>query len=181
MQLPGIRLKDYISVDKVHSIHYFTFTSEYAFPGEHHDFWEIVYVDKGKVWICAEDHWFVLDSGSVYFHHPGQWHTLRACEGIAANIAVFTFSSASEEIWNFKNRSVQIMPAEKQLVANIISESELAFSTAIDAPYINRLRPRADAAPGAQQMVKLYLCQLMILFSRRLLGYHIDPRSLPNS
>ena len=43
----GIDLKDSITVGKLYSIHYFEYMSDFKFPGESHDFWEFVCVDKG--------------------------------------------------------------------------------------------------------------------------------------
>ena len=36
-----------IQVDALYSLHYFNFRHGYFFPGERHDFWELVYADMG--------------------------------------------------------------------------------------------------------------------------------------
>ena len=40
-------------VRKVISIHYFEYMSNFSFPGESHDFWEFVCVDKGVIDVMA--------------------------------------------------------------------------------------------------------------------------------
>ena len=36
-----------LEVRALYSVHYFEYTGFYAFPGERHDFWELLYVDRG--------------------------------------------------------------------------------------------------------------------------------------
>lgn len=42
-------LKREIIIDAVVTIHYFEYMRDFVFPGESHDFWEFLYVDKGTV------------------------------------------------------------------------------------------------------------------------------------
>lgn len=170
MHVPGIKLKDVISLDKLHSVHYFEFSSNYSFPGENHNFWEMVYVDKGKINVVAGDACFELEHGYVYFHRPNQWHTLVACEGVASNIAVISFSSVSEAMDQFSDLTMKVTAEEKQLLSDIISEARLSFHTELGDPYKNRLYPRKDAPVGSQQMIKIRLLDFLIRLLRRNTG-----------
>ena len=49
MYYSSYTLKDDLNISKIYTVHYFDYSKDYAFPGESHDFWEIVYVDKGEV------------------------------------------------------------------------------------------------------------------------------------
>ena len=42
-------LKSSIVIKSIVSIHYFEYMSDFVFPGEQHDFWELVCVDKGEI------------------------------------------------------------------------------------------------------------------------------------
>ena len=179
MHVPGIKLKETITIDRLHSVHYFEFSSTYTFPGESHDFWEMIYVDKGKMNVVADDRTFLLESGSFFFHHPNQWHTVTACSGIAANIAVLCFSSKSQAMENFRNLMITATATDKQLIANIIHESTQAFTTPLDDPYDNLLCIRKPALPGCQQLVKLYFTELMIHLLRRASGYQTNQTVIP--
>ena len=174
MHGPGIKLKDEITLDKLHSVHYFEFTSNYTFPGEDHDFWEMVYVDRGKINVVAGDECFVLESGHAYFHRPNQWHTLVACEGFGSNIAVITFSSRSSAMDTFSDLNIKITAKERQLIADILSESKESFITEAGNPYKNRLYPRENARIGSQQMIKLHLLELLVMLLRRQSGPRIS-------
>ena len=40
-------LRTVLTVRSIISIHYFDYMSDFTFPGESHDFWELLCVDKG--------------------------------------------------------------------------------------------------------------------------------------
>ena len=61
----GIDLKDSITVGKLFSIHYFEYMSDFKFPGESHDFWEFICVDKGDVAVTGGDRKIILNRGEV--------------------------------------------------------------------------------------------------------------------
>ena len=45
----GTKLTNSITIEKIYSIHYFEYMSNFSFEGEVHNFWEFVCVDKGEV------------------------------------------------------------------------------------------------------------------------------------
>ena len=53
-------LKSILNVKAIHSIHYFEFKADFSFEGESHDFWEIVYIDKGCAIVTAESQKYFL-------------------------------------------------------------------------------------------------------------------------
>ena len=73
------------SVSRIVTIHYYEFDRRFVFGGESHDFWEVVYVDKGEITAVAEETPHVLKHGDIIFHKPDEWHTLYANGEIAAN------------------------------------------------------------------------------------------------
>ena len=68
------RIKNYISVSSVVTIHYFEFTKDYIYNGESHDFWEMVYVDKGEIIATAAEEDIILRQGEALFHKPMEFH-----------------------------------------------------------------------------------------------------------
>ena len=44
-----LELERPLAIDRIYSVHYFEYGPDYAFVGESHDFWELVYADKGEV------------------------------------------------------------------------------------------------------------------------------------
>ena len=46
-------LKQPVTVQNIITVHYFEYTKNFALTGEAHDFWEIVFADKGDLYITA--------------------------------------------------------------------------------------------------------------------------------
>ena len=72
------RPKTLFYIPEIVTIHYYELDKSFVFEGEQHDFWEMVYVDKGAVEIQADDKTLVLNQGEVLFHKPHEFHGIRA-------------------------------------------------------------------------------------------------------
>ena len=57
----GTRLNDEIKISRLYTVHYFEYSKRFSFTGESHDFWELVYADKGDCTVFADDKSFVLE------------------------------------------------------------------------------------------------------------------------
>ena len=47
-------LKNVVTVKKIVTVHDYEFDKNFSFEGESHDFWEMVYVDKGKIMVYTK-------------------------------------------------------------------------------------------------------------------------------
>ncbi len=163
----GTRLTDEIVIKKLYTVHYFEFSKSYVFPGESHDFWELVYVDKGEIEVVAGERVLTLAQGSVIFHKPNEWHRHCANGTIAPNVAIVSFACDAEAMKFFENKIMAVGQEQKRLISKIISEYVNAFSTPLNDPYTKRLhRKPGSSVFAAEQMLKLYLCELLISFLR---------------
>ena len=64
-------LQENFIVKKIITIHYFEFNKDFCYVGEKHDFWELVYVDRGEAAVLADDTWHRVGQGKMAFHKPG--------------------------------------------------------------------------------------------------------------
>ena len=80
-----------IAVPAVVTVHYFEYARDYVFEGEKHDFWELLYVDKGEVEVMADDTGYCLKQGEMIFHKPGEFHNVFANGLVAPNLVVVAF------------------------------------------------------------------------------------------
>lgn len=167
MQLEGIALKPTVTIRRLCSVHYFEFSPNYTFPGESHDFWELVYVDKGEVVITAEDREFPLYRGEVLFHQPNEWHNIRSNGTVAPNVMIVSFDCRSPAMERLVGCRHSLNEMEKQFLSAILSESRSAFDLKLDEPYDNSLTPVECEPVGAQQMICMNLSMLLISLMRR--------------
>ena len=97
MSYSALRPSKPLAVSALYTVHYFEYSGSYAFPGESHDFWEFLYVDKVILRVTAGDHTCDLTSGQMIFHEPGEFHALSALG--AAPIRFSEANSLSAPLW----------------------------------------------------------------------------------
>lgn len=167
MNYESTLLNQDIIVEKLVTVHYFEYTSRFYFPGETHDFWEFLYVDKGEVTVNTDDLRHVLKSGDIIFHKPMEFHNVVANGKIAPNLVVVAFECHSPAMAYFENKILRVSDSEKNLLASIISEAVDAFSSPLNDPNLTKLERKEDAAFGAEQMIKISLERMLIQFYRK--------------
>lgn len=160
-------LNDEFQIDSIITVHYFEFACDYIFEGETHNFWELVYVDKGELEIMADDKGFKLKQGEMIFHKPNEFHNLWANGKIAPNIIVISFECRSKAMKFFENKIVSTGDVVKNLLAQIIKEALEAFSTPLNVSSTTSLEKKTESLFGAEQLIKIYLQQLLIYLVRR--------------
>ena len=160
-------LNEVITIDEIVTVHYFEFLKDYRFPGESHDFWELVYVDKGKIFAQAGDAVCPLEQGDIIFHKPNEWHTLFANGQTAPNIVIVAFCCNSKAMSFFEGKLLKIGDSEKNWMATILRESKTAFSSKLNDPFLSRLEKRGNSPFGCEQIIKLSLEWMLIEMIRR--------------
>ena len=166
MEYKRLPLKEALSITSLVSVHYLEYTRDFAFSGELHDFWEIVYVDKGHVYATAGSNEFLLNAKQLYLHKPMEFHNIR-CDGtVAANAVVMSFDGNCPELHNIAGRILTCPEESQPLLASIISEAREAFSTPLGDPNIKELLRKDHQPFAAEQMIRIYLEQLLIKLIR---------------
>lgn len=94
-----------INVSAFYTFHYHEYSPSFAFQGESHDFWELVYVDAGTVFFSrnrqTEE---IATSGQCIFHQPNEFHTIRANKSSPASVFIITFECKSTAMQFFKEK-----------------------------------------------------------------------------
>lgn len=162
------RLRTTLSVHSIISIHYFDYMSDFTFPGESHDFWELLCVDKGEIDAVADDKRYTLKRGSIIFHQPNEFHNVITNGRIAPSLVVIAFECHSPCMKAFRNQILTVQETESALLAQIIIEARRAFTGRLDDPYQEELvRNTVSAGFGAEQLIRSYLEELLIHLYRR--------------
>ena len=161
----SIRLKTTLTINRLYSFYYFHFAEEHVFPGEKHDFWELVYIDQGQIEIGADDTHFMLRQGQLTLHRPNEFHqfTVRSAKN---SMLVVGFDCSSPAIHLLGQRVFTLNTQEKKLLLRLLQEGELCFGEILDSAYTRKLTPLRSAPQASQQMLRLYIEQLMILLLR---------------
>lgn len=163
MEFTRLSLRESLSVKKLISFHYFEYTKGYVFEGEQHDFWEFLYVDKGEVEVRADDRTLELTQGTVIFHKPGEFHTVRVREHHKPpNLIVISFECGSPFMARLENKIMALGNRERNLLSLILQEGFQAFLPPYDNPTLHQLSRNPNAQFASEQTFKSYLEILLI-------------------
>ncbi len=159
-----------ITVTDVITVHYFEYRSDFYFAGERHDFWEFLFVDKGEVLVMTDDAEYTLTTGDIIFHEPNEFHNVRANGVVAPNLVVIAFSCASPAMDFFRKRILKAGERERTLLAKLVNEALLTFSSRLDDPFLTALELKERPPFGSLQMIKIYLEAFFLGLIRREAG-----------
>ena len=102
------------------------FTTEKAenfnFAGESHDFWELVFIEKGTVGITAGSRVFTCLPGTLIFHKPNEFHRIRnAGEGVI-RFTVISFFMQGDYAQKLYNKVITLAGETEQLANSLIRQ-----------------------------------------------------------
>ena len=178
MAYKSVVLEDSVTINRIISVHYFQYMSDFSFPGESHDFWELVCVDRGEIDALAGDRRLTLKKGNILFHKPNEFHNVLTNGKVSPSLVVIGFECHSPAIKSFEDQLMSVQDTEKELLAQIIVEARNTFSGRLDDPYQEELIFNSEPlAFGSAQLISHYLEQLMIHLYRRYFSYSLPVRS----
>ena len=154
-----------IAITELISIHYFEYTKDYKYPGESHDFWEIMYVDRGKVFVTCNQNEYLLPQGTLIFLPPDFFHTIKADEIAPSNVFIISFTEETSVLSYIKEQVIHLSSDMKKLISSIMQEGAFSFELPMSDRY--QLSPKKNAPFGSQQLIKLRLEELIIQIIRK--------------
>ena len=155
-----------LCVAELVTIHYFEYGKDYRYSGESHDFWELVYADRGTVISTCDGQEHLISGGELILLPPNSFHTIRADRAKPSNVFIISFTEHSGALDVLAGRIFQLTAAMRELIRAIIREGEAAFVLPMSKVSLHRLHPRPDAPFGGEQLIKMRLEELLILLCR---------------
>ena len=178
MAYKSVVLEDSITINRVISVHYFQYMSDFSFPGESHDFWELVCVDRGEIDALAGERRLTLKKGNILFHKPNEFHNVLTNGKVSPSLVVIGFVCHSPAIKSFEDQLMSVQDTEIELLAQIIVEARNTFRGRLDDPYQEELIFNSEPLTfGSAQLISHYLEQLIIHLYRRYFSYSLPVRS----
>lgn len=155
------------NIEKIITIFYMEFPKNFSYGGERHDFWEMVYIDKGEMLCTADKNRFVLKSGEMTFHKPNEFHNLSGNNSVPTNVSIVTFECKSRAMKNFEGKIFRLDPEEKAILSNLFDEGLSCFRLVDETnPLLQKLEKIESAPFGSSQMTKNLLEVFLIMLCR---------------
>lgn len=163
--VPLVRIRDLIT------IHYYEIDPDYRFQGETHPFWEMVYVDDGAIHARNGDSDWQALAGELLFHAPDTFHFAEGDGAHFGHIFIISFTSYSPAMEQFRDLKIILPQKMRALISGIMHEASACYDMAVDGLY-----PLPNAPKGGDQLIRIYLEQLLIMLYRGLTGHTATPQ-----
>lgn len=163
---PLTQIKNDINLDGFHSIYYFEFGKDHYHLPESHDYWEMVYVDKGKIVAFSDGKSSNLDEGQAIFHKPGEFHAHISNGEVANNMLVVSFSCHSDSMEFFKNKTFTLDKTSKTLLSLFLKEAERALGRVSNDYYDETPLDFSNSAFGSAQLMVIHFVEFLIKLLR---------------
>ena len=155
------------NVEKIITVFYMELSKDFRHDGERHDFWEMVYIDKGEMICTADKRQFVLKDGELTFHKPNEFHNLSGNRNTAPNVSILTFECKSKAMKYFDGKIFRLNAQEKGLLSMLFEEGLSAYSLVDKRNPLLQKSVKIDGAPfGSSQMTKNLLELFLIKLHR---------------
>lgn len=152
-----IKLKKEIEINEIISVQYFEYPRDFAFLGEMHDFWEVVYSDKDSLSLTVRAKEEIIPPGHFRIISPMEFHSVKPGNGKAANAVIFSFKCDNEKLYKSCGRTIFCDEEKRDYITKLITAAKEAFLTPLEEPNSTRLVQNPNAVVGAENLVKIYI------------------------
>lgn len=170
MDFQPIKLQKALNITELCAAHYFEFTKDYISSCQQHPYWELVYIDKGRILVTAGDDEFLAADGDLFFHAPQENHTLRGDGISAANVLVVAFACKDKVLSTLAGIRMRPSASQRALLKDVLRECRQSFESRLDDPFDHLLVRAKDAPIGSEQMIGCYLTELIVSLLRQRLN-----------
>lgn len=154
-------LKKILNITDVITILYYELSPSFSTAGEKHDFWEMLYVERGQVSCSSGNEAFTLHQGELFFHQPNFFHKI-SCDGVhGASIFIISFCCKSRTMQSLTDKAFVVNNQQTKIIKRLIGESLATF-----VPSEYPLSELNEAPLGGRQLIRSYLEELLIFLIR---------------
>ena len=163
----GLGFERIFNIDRIITIFYMELSKNFHYDGEKHDFWEMVYIDKGEMLCTADTNRFILKSGEMTFHKPNEFHNLSGNNDVAPNVSIITFRCNSRAMKQFEGKIFRLSAEEKSLLSMLMTEGLSCYCLEDERnPLLQKINKVEPSPFGSSQMTKNLLEIFLIKLCR---------------
>lgn len=166
MKYVSKKLSESISVTGIVNLHFFEFDNDFTTEGERHPFYELVFVNSGRLYISSEDYTGWLTSDQMLIHRADTVHSLSCRAGNEPTVIIIGFECSSGEIDLFSKTPTDLDDAEVKKLAEIVKEGRNVFLPPYNTPVYD-MKKRREQPFGSEQVLRLLLEYFLIQLIRK--------------
>ncbi|HHV13477.1 MAG TPA: helix-turn-helix transcriptional regulator [Clostridiales bacterium] len=121
-----------LEIDNVISLFYSDLNQKFDSKGESHDFWELVYIDRGKIEIDTEEKNFTLEKNCIYFHKPNEYHRHKTISGNIPSMCVVSFKCDSPLLGALADKIIVLPEYCQNILSQVLKYGSIIFTSIVD-------------------------------------------------
>ena len=161
VELAKQELKNTFSVTGIVNLHFFEFCKDFTTDDEEHPFYELVFVNSGKLYISSDDYSGELTKNQMIIHRAGITHSLRCPADKAPTVIIIGFVLDSDIINTFSREPIELSPYAIRKLAEIVKEGRNVFKPPYNVPVYD-MKKKKHQALGSEQMLRILLEYFLI-------------------
>lgn len=138
------------------------FENSYYFTGEMHNFWELVYVTEGSLFVSEDSRVYELTAGDIIFHKPMEFHKIWVEKDQTARAIILSFESDDENVMELSH-GVYRLDAERK---NAFEEVYQMLDESFNLNFYVRRKEKADTVAEKLTFMHFEMFLLSLLSSQ---------------
>lgn len=173
-------LHDTLRVTGIVNLHFFEFDNDFATVGERHPFYELVFVNSGRLHIESEDYSGELRRGQMILHRQNSVHALSCAADDSPTVIIIGFACDDNALDRFSVAPVELGDRAIKKLGEIVKEGRNVFKPPYNIPVYDMKKKRQQPF-GSEQMLRLLLESFLIRLCREvsLSEQNDDPPETP--
>lgn len=114
------KIPEQLKITNMFSVFRKHFAAGFSFAGEYHDFWECVYVLRGKICASGNERVYSLTPGDIIIHKPMEFHKFRVDSPEGAVLFIFSCSMEGELTEALEERVFSLSEEQKCAIDELI-------------------------------------------------------------
>ncbi len=151
-----------IDINEIYTLFICEYTPGFSFPGESHNFWEIVYVINGKLKVTGDERSYILSQGDIVFHKPMEIHKLDVIGEENVEVLTLSFSMGGEICDYYKEKSFSLTLSQVESVNGLISMIPYRFKKNHEDISDSKLFTPFYFSPEQLQLAYQYITALFL-------------------
>ena len=158
-------LNQVLSVTGIVNLHFFEFNKDFATDKERHPFYELIFVNSGRMLIISDDYTGYLHKNQMIIHKSNSEHSLKCDSDNSPEVIIIGFESDASVLDEFSSVPTTLSDNLIKKLAEIIKEGRNVFLPPFNIPVYD-MKKRKKQQFGAEQLLRMLLEYFFITLVR---------------
>lgn len=159
------KLNDAISITGIVNLHFFEFKKDFSTKNEKHPFYELLFVNTGKLHVSSDDYTGYISKNEMIIHRANTHHSLSCTSENAPSVIIIGFVCDSSKIDYFSNEPLKLSESSIKKLAEIVKEGRNVFTPPYNTPIYD-MKKKRNQLFASEQILKILLEYFLIKLIR---------------